>query len=173
MAVLDGANEESKPAFVGYFRPGCLRYSFLMLAICLSMVDTGCATQKYVQVRQNPFNPLTESLSLLSRSGPQITARTTTLLRHYALLDAYKSDPDDCLLQLQELAMDEKGAEKIYAISELAYTIGKQAERAHREGQALDMYSVSVSNAYLYLFCPELDVSRNPYDPQFRGACDL
>ncbi len=173
MAVLDGENEESKPAFVGYFRPGCLRYSFLMLAICLSMVDTGCATQKYVQVRQNPFNPLTESLSLLSRSGPQITARTTTLLRHYALLDAYKSDPDDCLLQLQELAMDEKGAEKIYAISELAYTIGKQAERAHREGQALDMYSVSVSNAYLYLFCPELDVSRNPYDPQFRGACDL
>lgn len=69
--------------------------------------------------------------------------------------------------------MDEKGAEKIYAISELAYIIGKQAERAHREGQALDMYTVSVSNAYLYLFCPELDVSRNPYDPQFRGACDL
>ncbi len=69
--------------------------------------------------------------------------------------------------------MDEKGAEKIYAISELAYTIGKQSERAHREGQALDMYTVAVSNAYLYLFCPELDVSRNPYDPQFRGACDL
>ena len=140
---------------------------------CVPMLSLGCATQKYVQIRPTPFNPLTESLSLLSRSGPQITARTTTLLRHYALLDAYKNDPDDCLVQLQELAMDEKGAEKIYAISELAYTIGKQAERAHREGQALDMYTVSVSNAYLYLFCPELDISRNPYDPQFRGACDL
>jgi pimeloyl-ACP methyl ester carboxylesterase len=35
------------------------------------------------------------------------------------------------------------------------------------------MYTVSVSNAYLYLFCTDLDVSRNPYDPQFRGACDL
>ena len=147
--------------------------SFLLFAICLSFLGTGCATQKYVQVRQSPFNPLTESLSLLSRSGPQVTARTTTLLRHYALLDAYKRNQDDCLVQLQELAMDEKGAEKIYAISELAYTIGKQAEHAHREGQALDMYNVSVSNAYLYLFCPELDVSRNPYDPQFRGACDL
>jgi len=94
-------------------------------------------------------------------------------LRHYALLDAYKSDPDDCLVQLQDLAVDEKGAEKVYAISELAYTIGKQSERLHQEGQALDMYTVAVSNAYLYLFCPELDVSRNPYDPQFRGACDL
>ena len=173
MAVWAGENDKSELALGGHYRPACLHISFLIFVICVSLLDTGCATQKYVQIRQNPFNPLTESLSLMSRSGPQITARTTTLLRHYALLDAYKSDPDDCLLQLQELAMDEKGAEKIYAISELAYTIGKQAEKAHREGQALDMYSVSVSNAYLYLFCPELDVSRNPYDPQFRGACDL
>ena len=173
MAFWAGKNDKSEPALEGRCRPDCLRISFLIFVICVLLLDTGCATQKYVQIRQNPFNPLTESLSLMSRSGPQITARTTTLLRHYALLDAYKSNPDDCLVQLQELAMDEKGAEKIYAISELAYTIGKQAERAHREGQALDMYSVSVSNAYLYLFCPELDVSRNPYDPQFRGACDL
>jgi len=96
-----------------------------------------------------------------------------TLLRHYALLEAYERDPDDCLVKLQELAMDEKGAEKIYAISELAYTIGMKAEKASQEGHALDMFTVSVSNAYLYLFCPELDVTRNPYDPQFRGACDL
>ena len=146
-----------------------LRFFFVFLML----LQAGCASQKYVQIRQNPINPLTESLNLLSRSGPQVTARTTTLLRHYALLDAYKRDPEDCLVQLQELAMDEKGAEKVYAISELAYTIGKQAEKANREGQALDMYTVSVSNAYLYLFCPELDISRNPYDPQFRGACDL
>ena len=145
----------------------------LLLLVWAVLMSLGCASQKYVQIRQNPFNPLTESLNLLSRSGPQVTPRTMTLLRHYALLDAYKRDPEDCLVQLQELAMDEKGAEKIYAISELAYTIGKKAEKASREGQALDMYTVSVSNAYLYLFCPELDVSRNPYDPQFRGACDL
>ena len=146
---------------------------FRCFMVAFVLIQFGCASQKYVQIRQNPMNPLTESLNLLSRSGPQVTARTTTLLRHYALSDAYQRDPEDCLVQLQELAMDEKGAEKVYAISELAYTIGKQAEKANREGQALDMYTVSVSNAYLYLFCPELDVSRNPYDPQFRGACDL
>ncbi len=173
MAVWAGKDEKSELVFGGHCQSVGLRISILILAVSMSLLDTGCASQKYVQIRQNPFNPLTESLSLLSKSGPQITPRTTTLLRHYALLDAYKSNPDDCLVELQELAMDEKGAEKIYAISELAYTIGKQAEREHREGQALDMYSVSVSNAYLYLFCPELDVSRNPYDPQFRGACDL
>lgn len=144
---------------------------FLMSAFF--MISHGCATQKYVQMRSTPNNPLTESLDLLSRTGPKVTQRTTTLLRHYALLDLYKSNPEECLVQLQELAMDEKGAEKVYAISELAYTIGSKAEKASKEGSALDMYTVAVSNAYLYLFCPELDVSRNPYDPQFRGACDL
>jgi pimeloyl-ACP methyl ester carboxylesterase len=143
------------------------------LPVFLLLLTVGCASQKFVQVRQNPVNPLTESLSLMSRSGAQITPRTTTLLRHYALLDAYNRNPEDCLVQLQELAMDEKGAEKIYAISELAFTIASKAEKARHEGHALDMYTVSVSNAYLYLFCTDLDVSRNPYDPQFRGACDL
>lgn len=173
MAVWEWQSGKTTDALGSKGHLARFRCCVLLFVVCLAMIHSGCATQKYVQVRQNPFNPLTESLNLMSRSGPQITPRTTTLLRHYALLDVYKRDQEECLVQLQELAMDEKGAEKIYAISELAYIIGKQAERAHREGQALDMYTVSVSNAYLYLFCPELDVSRNPYDPQFRGACDL
>lgn len=141
--------------------------------VLVLMVLSGCASQKYAQMRATPLNPLTESLNLMSRSGPQVTPRTMTLLRHYALLESYKKDPEDCLIKLQDLTTDEKGAEKVYAISELAYTIGKRAEKDGREGHALDMYTVAVSNAYLYLFCPDLDTTRNPYDPQFRGACDL
>lgn len=157
----------------GQCLPAFTRVRLFCLPVFLLLLTVGCASQKFVQVRQNPLNPLTESLSLMSRSGAQITLRTTTLLRHYALLDAYNRNPEDCLVQLQELAMDEKGAEKIYAISELAFTIASKAEKASHEGHALDMYTVAVSNAYLYLFCTDLDVSRNPYDPQFRGACDL
>lgn len=150
------------------------RLNHLLFVLSLVLIlATGCASQKFVQVRTTPSNPLSETLNLVSRSGPKVTPRTMSLLRHYALLDAYSRSPEDCLLKLQELAVDEKGAEKIYAISELAYTIGQRAEKAHQEGHALDMYTVAVSNAYLYLFCPELDISRNPYDPQFRGACDL
>ena len=157
----------------GQCLPAFTRVRLFCLPVLLLLLTVGCASQKFVQVRQNPVNPLTESLSLMSRSGAQITLRTTTLLRHYALLDAYNRNPEDCLVQLQELAMDEKGAEKIYAISELAFTIASKAEKASHQGHALDMYTVAVSNAYLYLFCTDLDVSRNPYDPQFRGACDL
>ncbi len=134
---------------------------------------TGCATQKFVSLRSIPLNPLATQLHLVSKSGPQVSERTTTLLRHYALLDIYKRDPDACLIKLQNLTANEKGAEKIHAVAELAYILGLRAEREKNFGKALDMFSVSVSNAYIYLFCPELDVTRNPYDPQFRGACDV
>ncbi len=124
-------------------------------------------------MRSIPLNPLATQLHLVSKSGPQVSERTMTLLRHYALQDRYKRDPDACLVELQDLTANEKGAEKIHAVAELAYILGLRAEREKNFGKALDMFSVSVSNAYIYLFCPELDVSRNPYDPQFRGACDV
>jgi pimeloyl-ACP methyl ester carboxylesterase len=173
MSVRVQQNTRKVRVLGGQCRPAFAHVRLFCLPVLLMLLTVGCASQRFVQVRQNPVNPLTESLSLMSRSGAQITPRTTTLLRHYALLDAYNRNPEDCLVQLQELAVDEKGAEKIYAISELAFTIASKAEKARHEGHALDMYTVSVSNAYLYLFCSDLDVSRNPYDPQFRGACDL
>ena len=38
---------------------------------------------------------------------------------------------------------------------------------------ALDFYGASVLHAYQYLFDERFRDLRNPYDPQFRGACDL
>lgn len=146
----------------------------LLLPVCiLAAGATGCATQRYVVERRTPVNPLSDVLNLTDRSGPQPTGRTMSLLRHYDLLDVFSKSPEVALDKLQQLTFDEKGAEKVYAISELAYIVGKRHENSKLYGRALDMYTVAVSHAYLYLFSPELDCSRNPYDPQFRGACDL
>jgi pimeloyl-ACP methyl ester carboxylesterase len=147
--------------------------NLLFLTILIVFGTFGCASQKYVTQRRTPINPLSDSLSLLNRSGPQPTGRTVSLLRHYDLLDVFHRDPEIAIEKLHELSTDEKGAEKVYAISEVAYILGKRYENEKDFGKALDMYTVAVSNAYLYLFSPELDGSRNPYDPQFRGACDL
>lgn len=143
------------------------------LLLALVVLAPGCASQRYVTERRSPFNPLNDALHLVNRSGPQPTHRTLSLLRHYDLSDVFKSSPEMALEKLQELTFEEKGAEKVYAISELSYIVGKRLEDAEQDGGALDMYTVAVSHAYLYLFSPELDCSRNPYDPQFRGACDL
>lgn len=147
-----------------------------LLCLAIGMITGlggGCASQRYVTERRTPINPLTDALGLMSRGGPQPTGRTVSLLRHYDLLDVFKKSPEVALDKLHELTFEEKGAEKVYAISELAYIVGKRLETEDQPGGAMDLYTIAVSNAYLYLFSPELDCSRNPYDPQFRGACDL
>lgn len=146
---------------------------WVIALLLVGLLHIGCASERYLQPRRTPVNPLSDALNLMHRSGPQPTGRTMSLLRHYDVLDVFHQQPELALENLQRVATDEKGAEKTYAIAELAYILGVRYQRGGHPGKALDMYSVAVSNAYLYLFCPELDGSRNPYDPQFRGACDL
>jgi pimeloyl-ACP methyl ester carboxylesterase len=124
-------------------------------------------------MRSTPFSPLNQTLKLFSRSGPELTERTKMLLRRYDLLAVYEKDPEGCLAELQVLAETENASETTYAISELAFTLGQRAQQAEDTDGALDMFSLGVANAYLYLFSPRMDSLRNPYDPQFRGACDL
>ncbi len=133
----------------------------------------GCSTQKYLIRRDSPANPLALELKLDSRSGPDISPRTARMLRRFALTKAYEKDPEACLESLQTLLETEVESDLVYGISELAYILGRKAEKQGSQARALDMYGVAVSNAYMYLFSSEFDTIRNPYDPQFRGACDL
>ena len=57
-------------------------------------------------------------------------------------------------------------------MAELAYLGGKKAEKYDKR-IALDLYGASVLHAYQYLFDDRFAATRNPYDPQYRGACDL
>ena len=145
----------------------------LACAVMALALLSGCAGQKYLVMRDVPANPLAMQLQLTSKDGPQVSPRTESLLRRYDLLELYKSDITDCLDSLQSLADSEPTGELVYGVAELAYIAGKRAEKEHNEALALDMHGVAVSNAYMYLFAAEFDPIRNPYDPQFRGACDL
>ncbi len=158
-------------ALCGYSNAGS-RICLLILT-CGLMLTVGCASQKFLVHRDAPANPLAIPLQLTSNKGPQVSPRTRLVLRRFALDEAYQKDPAACLESLQQLVEAEVEGEVVYSVSELAYILGKRAEKSGFEAQALDMYGVAVSNAYMYLFSSEFDSIRNPYDPQFRGACDL
>ena len=64
-------------------------------------------------------------------------------------------------------------SELIYALSELSYVEDKKSELRGDSLAALNQFGFALTNSYDYLFSKDLDVSRNPYDPQFRDACDL
>ena len=154
----------------GLARAGSLRTLGLGLAIVLAF--SGCVSQEWVTFRGVPRNPLGEQLQLTSWSGPQPTPRTTQLLRVYNLTDALPGDPSELLANLQRISDQEPSADKVYAMSELAYLSGRRIEKQD-QAKALDLYGAAVLHAYAYLFDDRLAATRNCYDPQFRGACDL
>jgi pimeloyl-ACP methyl ester carboxylesterase len=144
----------------------------LMLSLCI-VGFAGCQSGQYVSLRKIPQNPLEGPLQLLSRKGPQPTARTVQLLRRYDLENDLKENGANLLVKLQKLIQEEPTPDKVYAFAELAYINGKRAETLGRDETALDYYGGSVTHAYLYLFDDRFDIVRNAYDPQFRSACDL
>ena len=145
-----------------------LRLGILFLAAALS----GCASPQWVTLRSVPRNPLGDELQLASRDGPQPTPRTMQLLRVYNLTDALQGDSTALLENLQRITEREPSADKVYAMSELAYLSARKIEKQDK-AKAQDLYGAAVLHAYAFLFDDRLAATRNCYDPQFRGACDL
>jgi pimeloyl-ACP methyl ester carboxylesterase len=141
-----------------------------LLTIAL-IAPAGCSSNK-VSLRSVPKNPLGEELQLGSYWGPQASPRTVQLLRIHNLSYEPKSDPRPTITQLQAFNDRSPNAERVYAMGELAYLGGKTAEQYDKQ-IALDLYGASVLYAYQYLFDSRYAATRNPYDPQYRGACDL
>lgn len=133
----------------------------------------GCTGPDYLMNRAVRENALTNTLQLLSSEGPQISERTWNTLRRFDLVDHYNTDHDDCFETIRLRINEHPDAELIYALSELSYVQGKRAEQEGRISDALNDFGVTLTNSYDYLFSQDLDTTRNPYDPQFRAACDL
>lgn len=146
----------------------------LVLVGVLALVAplAGCASSEYVKLRSVPKSPLVEKLKLTSRGGPRPSPRTVQLLRQYDLVGDLKRDHTQLLTRLQAAIDREPTAEKLYSFAELSYLAGKKME-VKNPAAALDHYGAAVTHAYLYLFDERFAPLRNPYDPQFRGACDL
>ena len=145
------------------------RAGLALLVAVVCQLLAGWASQPYLIRRQTPANPLTAQLQIASRSGPQVSQRTSLVLRAM-LEELHRDDPLACLNAMQELIEAESDGELVYSISEVAYVQAKRLERHVARPKPLDLYGVAVSNAYMYLFSLEFDHIRNPYDPIFRGV---
>lgn len=133
----------------------------------------GCASNpEWVSVRSRPNNPLASRLQLWNPKGPQETPRTTQLLRQYDLNSRVKEDRVAVIRALGDAASPETQHEHLYAMAEIAYLGAQRLEKSHPE-QATELYGAAILQTYRYLFDEQSGLACNPYDPQFRGACDL
>ncbi|NOZ39638.1 MAG: hypothetical protein GXP24_05365 [Planctomycetes bacterium] len=143
-----------------------------LLAVCMT---AGCvsSSNKWVALRATPRNPLTETLGLVTRSGPKPTEQTIQLLRRYNLEDNLSDDRAVLLARLDEIDQQEPNRTNAYAMAELAYVGAKREEHSKQLDRALELYGSAVLHAYRYLFDDKYGGPSNVYDPKFRRACDL
>ena len=142
----------------------------LLVGLCLPI--SGCTSQKLVKLRSRPHNPLANRLKLYARGGPKSSERTRQLLRQNDLAGRWVHNPRQLVTSLGKIHQREPRPESCYALAELSYIAAKKLELNHRR-EAQKMYWDCVVQSYAYLFDPQYNAVRNPYDPQFRGACDL
>lgn len=174
MEEADELSCKAKPRVIVW---ACARRTLSSCAVvgllsCLLL--TGCVgpSNKWVALRSTPRNPLADTLGLLTRHGPKPTERTVQLLRRYNLLEELEGDRQALLAKLDEIDAKNPSREHLYAKAELAYVGGKRVEHSHR-AKALELYGAAVVNAYRYLFDDRYAGASNPFDPEFRRACDL
>ena len=151
------------------------RSRLAMLGVLLTLVgiSQGCASSsQWVSCRAMPRNPLADGLQLVSRGGPKPTPRTEQILRRYDLAKASKHEMPQVLQKLIAMQKEAPSREVQYSISELAYVAAKREEVLSPK-KALTLYGTSLVYAYQFLFDTPAGEAINPYDPQFRGACDL
>lgn len=144
----------------------------LWLSVALLVAMGGCASSKMVTLRSTPHNALSDNLNLTSFHGPTPSHRTMQFLRVYDLTGALEDEPRQLLEKVRSIVAREPSADKIYAYAELSYLQARRVEPTDPK-LAVDLYGASVLHAYQYLFDDRFSHLRNPYDPQFRGACDL
>jgi pimeloyl-ACP methyl ester carboxylesterase len=149
------------------------RWRCAWISLLALVIGNGCASKTYLAMREIRENTLTTTLDLVGRGGPQPSPRTSTMLRRFDLESKFKTDPEAVLATLSQPQVGVPHTERTYAVAELAYILGKRAERTDDRGAALSHYNQSLTSSYNYLFGANCAQVQNPYDPQFRGACDL
>lgn len=115
-------------------------------------------------------------------SAEELSPRTLQTVRRMDLADVYQHGPREALARLHERAIEDPQPDLLFALAEISFLLGRQAEKSDGNEACCDYYFCA-GYAYHYLFSefhrPNAAGSEketehwNCFDPRFRLACDL
>ncbi len=149
-----------------------VRQGILIFALAAAC---GCAEIAVRPVRAPDF--LSAWRASIQQSD-SLSVRTLQTLRQYDLDGLVARNPEEAAIQLHEMVVQDTRPDLLYALAELHYWLGRQAEKAGKP-LACHHYYLCAGYAYHYLFgAANSDESDNllvvsAFDPRFRLACDL
>jgi pimeloyl-ACP methyl ester carboxylesterase len=157
------------------------RACFLLLVCVL-----GCAR---ITVHQTGSSDLLDTVRDCALGVEDVSPRTLQTLRQHDLEAEHHSAPADAIARLQIIAEKDPQPDCVFALAEMCYARGRQAEREESPAAAI-FYYLSAGYAYHYLFdapdslglkpvddgvttSPPHHLTTEVFDPRFRQACDL
>ena len=152
---------------------------YMLLFICFCCLLSGCSDQEYLVQRSDLFAPIKRPFNPETWIGPSPSKRSLDTLQRYDLVVWDDSDwirkysLDETLGRLQASIQHGTTQEKLYALAELAFLDAKTLQDDDQPHRALERYTLALVNAYEFLFTPQFQHSRNPYDPQFQEICRI
>jgi pimeloyl-ACP methyl ester carboxylesterase len=155
---------------------------------CLACVAlAGCSG---ITVRQAKRPDLLQAFRTSLLEDHDLSPRTLLTLRQLDLERVYSDNPTNAFGQLQKITVSDPQPDRIFAMAELSYLLGRQAEGRKKQDPVV-YYYLCAGYAYHYLFDSDAargdpagkDTDQHPsawdtgnpayFDPRFRLACDL
>lgn len=133
-------------------------------ALIAAVLFVACSTP--VGVQRSGFEPVFAEQSQNVLTNGALSAWSREALASVGLWSIYQSDPEAALARVEAMGTNDKLRGAFAVLAELRY------ERALRTGAPGDFLAAAI-DAYLFLFCDELQPAPDPYDPRFRLACDI
>ena len=148
-----------------------------MLMTMMLSATIGCSEGEYLVHRSNAFAPFKRPFDPETWVGPTPSQRSLKTLERFNLVvydDSHwirNYSLAETMERLQDSIQRQPTPNKLFALAELAFLDAKTLLKGERQHDALERYTLSLVNAYEYLFTPRFDHLRNPYDPQFQEIC--
>jgi pimeloyl-ACP methyl ester carboxylesterase len=138
----------------------------LVLLLSSLVCGPGCYSVTVERLRHPDTSP---SWQQSMAAAGDVSPRTMQNLRQWDLDELYRHDRFDAFGRLQKLASTDPWPDRLYALTEISYLLGQNAERCNQP-DAVSFYYLCAGYAYHYLFPNE--TAPSGYDPRFRLACD-
>ncbi|MDR1494297.1 MAG: hypothetical protein LBT05_16505 [Planctomycetaceae bacterium] len=145
---------------------------FIFVPLLLSLeIFSGCTATKMLERRPHSQNPLVIRFQPDAVSSPKMSSRARLTLRSYALEELANTDRLAVAGKLHKLIKKRQtDPNLISTFAEMTYLEGYRHKQLNPR-LAAELFAASILYSYIYLFDPQYDFARNPYDPQFRDVC--
>jgi len=139
----------------------------LFLVVALSMT-CGCNTVRIHKAK--PARDAFASWRVSATTRGELSSRSRQTLRQWDLERLHDEEPLQAIGKLQKIAEQNNQPEQLFALAEMSYLLGTRTEK-ESNCAAMQLYYLSAGYAYHYLF--HSTGAAEPFDPQFRLACDF